>query len=393
MSLLITDAGIAASIRAGELGISYKIAEISIGTEGYTPTKDQTALHNEVQRKAITRGEVAELGQLHFETTWDGNEAFEGKELGYWLDDGTLFAVDSRDGEVITYKQQNSVITEACELNLAASTIENITVEMLNPYSATEEREGLVKISNDYTGVSETVVVTEKALSSGLSQRLSRDDKATLTDDDGQGDANLVFNHKGGIPQQNGSAYRLETSTNNNTARVSFRMAGNAVAGVAKTLTTVFEATLSKFNFKVDLYEKGGRVFSPNNRNISDSIDSESSTQYASSKAINTVKSILTLGFSIQLGTNGFVVLPQYLGGLIIQWGAGNAAAESSPSGVQNPLPMTFPNTCYCAIATHYGLSALNTNVIITDYGRSAIGLKSAYTSKQISTFYIAIGD
>ncbi|PTP82620.1 tail fiber protein [Vibrio splendidus] len=146
MSLLITDAGIAASIRAGELGISYKIAEISIGTEGYTPTADQTDLRNEVQRKAITRGEVTALGRLYFETLWDGAEAFEGKELGYWLDDGTLFAVDSRDGEVITYKRKDTVVIEACELNLAASTIDNITVALLEAYSATEERSGVAKI-------------------------------------------------------------------------------------------------------------------------------------------------------------------------------------------------------------------------------------------------------
>ncbi|MEZ8627946.1 phage tail protein [Vibrio splendidus] len=146
MSLLITEAGIAASIRAGELGINYKIAEVSIGTEGYIPTADQTDLRNEIQRKLITRGELVSLGQLHFETVWDGIEEFEGKELGYWLDDGTLFAVDSRDGEVITYKQKDTVVTEACELNLAASTINNITVEVLNPYSATEERAGIAEI-------------------------------------------------------------------------------------------------------------------------------------------------------------------------------------------------------------------------------------------------------
>ncbi|OIN27387.1 hypothetical protein [Vibrio barjaei] len=167
MSLLITDAGIAASIRAGELGISYKISEISIGTEGYIPNKDQTSLRNEVQRKAITRGEVTALGQLHFETTWDGSEAFEGKELGYWLDDGTLFAVDSRDGDVITYKQQDSAVTEACELNLAASTIENITVEMLNPYSATEDRAGIAKIATNKQveeGTSDNSFLTVKKL-------------------------------------------------------------------------------------------------------------------------------------------------------------------------------------------------------------------------------------
>lgn len=167
MSLLITDAGIAASVRAGDLGICYKIAEISIGTEGYTPVASQTALRNEVQRKAITRGDVVEPGQLHFETMWDGKEEFEGKELGYWLDDGTLFAVDSRDGEVITYKRKDTVVTEACELNLAASTIEHISVEMTGMPTATEEREGIARIattSQVEQGVDDSAFLTVKKL-------------------------------------------------------------------------------------------------------------------------------------------------------------------------------------------------------------------------------------
>ncbi|EOC1797797.1 tail fiber protein [Vibrio fluvialis] len=146
MSLLITHAGIAAAIRAGDLGIEYRITHISIGSAGYVPNPEQTALVAEIQKKAITRGALVAQGQLHFETVWDGDEEFEGKELGYWLEDGTLFAVDSRDGEVITYKRKNTVVTEACELNLAASTIENITVEMLGSPYATEQVAGIAKV-------------------------------------------------------------------------------------------------------------------------------------------------------------------------------------------------------------------------------------------------------
>lgn len=146
MSLLITHAGVAAAIRAGDLGIEYKITHISIGSAGYVPNPEQTALVAEIRKKAITRGALVAQGQLHFETVWDGEEEFEGKELGYWLEDGTLFAVDSRDGEVITYKRKNTVVTEACELNLAASTIENITVEMLGSPCATEQVAGIAKI-------------------------------------------------------------------------------------------------------------------------------------------------------------------------------------------------------------------------------------------------------
>jgi len=149
MSLLITNAGIKASIKAGDLGVSYKITHISIGTEGYTPTADQTKLRSEIEKRAITRGAIIGNGKLHFETVWDGDEEFEGKELGYWLEDGTLFAVDSRDGAVITYKQKDTVITEAFELNLAASSIQNITVELKGAPYATEELAGIAKITTN----------------------------------------------------------------------------------------------------------------------------------------------------------------------------------------------------------------------------------------------------
>lgn len=148
MSLVITNAGLSASIEAGNLGIEYTISHISIGTKGYTPDKEQTELKQEILRKPITRGVIVAPGQLHFETVWDGDETFEGKELGYWLDNGTLFAIDSRDGEVITYKQKDTVVTEVCTLNLSTSNIENISVELINAGYATEQEEGLARIAS-----------------------------------------------------------------------------------------------------------------------------------------------------------------------------------------------------------------------------------------------------
>ncbi|MEZ9604253.1 tail fiber protein [Vibrio sp. 10N.261.55.A10] len=315
MSLLITDAGIAASIRAGELGISYKIAEISIGTEGYAPTADQTDLRNEVQRKAITRGEVTALGRLHFETVWDGSEAFEGKELGYWLDDGTLFAVDSRDGEVITYKRKDTVVIEACEINLAASTIDNISVELLEAYSATEDRSGIAKIARDTdidAGIDDSAFLTIKKLlqrtatnvragvvqltdetnsssrllaasanglkaaydlaASKMSQQTAderyqqKNAKATMTTNDGYGNASSTYNHASGTPVIDGSSYRFETSVDLDSASAHFSMASNVTAGVAITLTRIYSLTMSAFDVKVNLLEKGQRVYSPNNK-------------------------------------------------------------------------------------------------------------------------------
>lgn len=172
MSLIITDAGIAAAIRAGDLGIEYKITHISIGSEGYVPDPAQTELVNEIQKKAITRGALVAPGQLHFETVWDGVEEFEGKELGYWLEDGTLFAVDSRNGDIITYKRNNTVVTEACELNLSASTISNITVELLGSPYATETVAGIAKVATSEqvtAGTDDRTILTPKKLKEALS--------------------------------------------------------------------------------------------------------------------------------------------------------------------------------------------------------------------------------
>ena len=120
MSLIITNAGIAASIKAGELGVSYKITHIGIGLDGYIPAEDQTDLKNEITpRKAITRGAVPAPGQLHFETVFDDSREYKVKEIGYYLEDGTLFAVDSRNGEIMSLKLADSIITEVFELNLA----------------------------------------------------------------------------------------------------------------------------------------------------------------------------------------------------------------------------------------------------------------------------------
>lgn len=329
MSLLITDTGIAASIRAGELGVSYKIAEISIGTEGYTPTADQTVLRNEVQRKAITRGEVTALGRLHFETVWDGAEAFEGKELGYWLDDGTLFAVDSRDGEVITYKQKDTVVIEACELNLAASSIDNISVELLEAYSATEERAGIAKIATQ-----------EQA-------ELATNDQEIMTP--------------------------LKTQ----------KWWGK--------VTSLAQSISGNWNFTGVLREKGQRVFSPNYRNISDSLTSNSRIVYASVNGLKKLKDMLTLGFSIRKARNGYICFPDFLGEFIIQWGDGQARSNTAASGYPNALPMAYPNTQFGAIAIHNGSNAVTTNVILTSNTNTHVMFKSEYAGS-LRVFYISLG-
>lgn len=147
MSLLITDAGIAASIQASELGVSYKITHVGMGASGYVPSHNQTSLRDEIARRPITQGSVPELGQLHFEVLFDGDVEYEAREIGYFLDDGTLFAVDSRNGGIISIKRANTVITEVFDLTLSGSKINTITVEIIGAANATERVAGIAKIA------------------------------------------------------------------------------------------------------------------------------------------------------------------------------------------------------------------------------------------------------
>ncbi|OCH17001.1 phage tail protein [Aliivibrio logei] len=167
MSLLITDAGIAASIQAAELGVSYKITHIAMGATGYVPTHNQTTLRDEIARKAITQGSVPTLGHLHFEVLFDGDIEYEAREIGYFLEDGTLFAVDSRDGDIISIKRSDTVITEVFDLTLSGSEIETITVEIIGAANATERVAGIANIiTNDQVdaGIDDSAFLTIKKM-------------------------------------------------------------------------------------------------------------------------------------------------------------------------------------------------------------------------------------
>ncbi|AHF69768.1 phage tail protein [Pseudomonas cichorii] len=56
----------------------------------------------------------------------------------------------------------------------------------------------------------------------------------------------------------------------------------------------------------------------------------------------------LRKGFAISLGENGYVALPSWLGGLILQWGLTSVTAFDTPRTTS--FPLQFPSACLCAI-------------------------------------------
>lgn len=64
----------------------------------------------------------------------------------------------------------------------------------------------------------------------------------------------------------------------------------------------------------------------------------------------------LRKGFAISLGENGYVALPSWLGGLILQWGLTSVSAFDT--GRTTSFPLQFPVACLCAIPQAFNPSS-----------------------------------
>lgn len=60
----------------------------------------------------------------------------------------------------------------------------------------------------------------------------------------------------------------------------------------------------------------------------------------------------LKSGFAILLAANGYIKLPSWLGGLILQWGSGTTNTGTASV----TFPLTFPSNIFCAITNPDGL-------------------------------------
>jgi hypothetical protein len=102
----------------------------------------------------------------------------------------------------------------------------------------------------------------------------------------------------------------------------------------------------------------------------------------------------LRLGIALSLGTNGYVVFPLWLGGLIIQWGSGVCVKAT---GIFNSFPTAFPTAVF-SIVTGYAAWGVSPNVQTVGFtnvaknGFLAVGMDTSSATAQEPFFYIAIG-
>lgn len=124
---VITQAGLNAAVSADSSGIKITVTHIGAGTAGYTPTRNRTALSQEVVRVPVAGGQKVSDTQWHLTAEFTSHE-FAAREVGFYLEDGTLFAVWSHPSNVLFHKTELGRIVQAFDLVLEAVPAQSITV-------------------------------------------------------------------------------------------------------------------------------------------------------------------------------------------------------------------------------------------------------------------------
>ena len=106
---ILTDAGLAALRNADATGIAAKIAHGALGDVGGTPVAAVQALQNERLRVACFSGGVTGNRQITLTANVAaGTPEFFVKEIGFFLEDGTLFAFWSHPEQALGYRSQTT---------------------------------------------------------------------------------------------------------------------------------------------------------------------------------------------------------------------------------------------------------------------------------------------
>ncbi|WP_085694387.1 MULTISPECIES: phage tail protein [unclassified Pseudomonas] len=123
-----TSAGLNEVLQAKNQGLKGQITHIGAGTGRYDPTGSETALRDERQRVEIVDYEDLGTGQLRMGALFSGPEEYEIGEFGFYLASGTLLAVYSVAGKLLTYKAGAARVLQKFTLDISPLPANSVTV-------------------------------------------------------------------------------------------------------------------------------------------------------------------------------------------------------------------------------------------------------------------------
>lgn len=150
-SIIVTDAGIEEVINAEHSGTApVVLTQVGFGTGQYTPTHDQTALHDEFKRlpaNALSGGNVGD-NVIYITARDTSSDAYTLFEFGVYTASGTLFAVCSQNVPILqkAADAQAYLDIEFLLTNVNPASVTLGDTNFFNP-PATTETAGVVELA------------------------------------------------------------------------------------------------------------------------------------------------------------------------------------------------------------------------------------------------------
>ena len=123
-----TSKGLDEVLQAKNQGLKGEITHIGAGTGRYNPDGTEVALRDERQRVAIVDYEDLGERQLRMAALFDGDGEYEIGEFGFYLASGTLLAVYSVAGTLLTYKAAAARVLQKFTLDVSPLPADSVTV-------------------------------------------------------------------------------------------------------------------------------------------------------------------------------------------------------------------------------------------------------------------------
>ncbi|CRM44627.1 hypothetical protein [Pseudomonas sp. 28 E 9] len=123
-----TSKGLDEVLQARNQGLKGEITHIGAGTGRYNPDGTEVVLRDERQRVAIVDYEDLGERQLRMAALFDGDDEYEIGEFGFYLASGTLLAVYSVAGKLLTYKAAAARVLQRFTLDISPLPADSVTV-------------------------------------------------------------------------------------------------------------------------------------------------------------------------------------------------------------------------------------------------------------------------
>ena len=123
-----TSKGLDEVLQAKNQGLKGEITHIGAGTGRYNPDGTEVALRDERQRVAIVDYEDLGDRQLRMAALFDGEGEYEIGEFGFYLASGTLLAVYSVAGKLLTYKAAAARVLQKFTLDVSPLPADSVTI-------------------------------------------------------------------------------------------------------------------------------------------------------------------------------------------------------------------------------------------------------------------------